>query len=80
MPNEKVTVNAQGRVTIPNSIRQELGIEPGTQLVIYIENGRLIAELPDRMLRRVQQELAQARTAQSGETTDARNTEIEVQP
>lgn len=49
-----VTVNAQGRVVLPAELRHELGITPDTQLVAYVEDGRLILEPRMQALRRIQ--------------------------
>jgi AbrB family looped-hinge helix DNA binding protein len=69
MTEAVVTVNEQGRVTIPLELRRELGIEPGTRLVVYVEDGRLIAESESTRLRRLQRTLAQARQAATSDTT-----------
>lgn len=39
----KATVAERGQVTIPKSLREKLGILPGTVLEFEAENGRLIA-------------------------------------
>ncbi|HET6502246.1 MAG TPA: AbrB/MazE/SpoVT family DNA-binding domain-containing protein [Amycolatopsis sp.] len=44
MTHATLSVNDQGRVTIPARIRQELGLKPGTSVVAYVEDGRLIVE------------------------------------
>jgi AbrB family looped-hinge helix DNA binding protein len=36
------TVNAEGRITLPASIRRELGIEPGATLIVETEAGRIV--------------------------------------
>ena len=41
-----MVVNPQGRVTIPAQIRREAGIEAGTPLVVYVEDGRVVIEVP----------------------------------
>ena len=35
-------VDAHGRVTIPIEIRRELGIQPGTKLIVREEEGRIV--------------------------------------
>ena len=40
-----VTVNAQGRLTIPAEIRRELGIQGESTLILETDAGRLIARL-----------------------------------
>jgi AbrB family looped-hinge helix DNA binding protein len=39
-----VTVNAQGRMTIPAEIRRELGIEGESILIVEAQDGRLVAQ------------------------------------
>ena len=39
-----VTVNAQGRMTIPAEIRRELGIEGESTLIVETQDGRLVAQ------------------------------------
>ena len=38
-----VTVNAQGRMTIPAEIRRELGIKGESTLIVETQDGRLVA-------------------------------------
>lgn len=38
-----VTVNAEGRLTIPASLRRQLGIEGESTLIVAVEDGRLVA-------------------------------------
>ncbi|MER7077786.1 AbrB/MazE/SpoVT family DNA-binding domain-containing protein [Saccharopolyspora kobensis] len=40
----EITANGQGRVTIPASIRRAAGIEPGTPLAVYVQDGRVVIE------------------------------------
>ena len=39
----KATVSEKGQVTIPKSLRESLGITPGTQLEFEEQEGRLVA-------------------------------------
>lgn len=39
----KAVVAERGQVTIPKSLREKLGIRPGTVLDFEVENGRLVA-------------------------------------
>ncbi|MDX1251240.1 MAG: AbrB/MazE/SpoVT family DNA-binding domain-containing protein [Gammaproteobacteria bacterium] len=39
----KAVVAERGQVTIPKSLREKLGIRPGTILDFEVENGRLVA-------------------------------------
>lgn len=56
----EVQVNPQGRVTIPAALRSELGFEPGTTVVAYIEDGRLVLEHRAHVLARLQQSVLAA--------------------
>ena len=40
----EMTLNHQGRLVIPASLRKELGFESGDALVAHAENGRLVIE------------------------------------
>jgi bifunctional DNA-binding transcriptional regulator/antitoxin component of YhaV-PrlF toxin-antitoxin module len=57
-----VKMNQQGRVSIPAQFRHALGITPDTDLVSYVENGRVVFEARDHLMRRIQQEAIKART------------------
>jgi AbrB family looped-hinge helix DNA binding protein len=52
-----LTIGPQGRVVIPADLRRELGLEPGTPLVAHVEEGRLVLERRDQILRRMREEL-----------------------
>lgn len=52
-----LTVNHQGRVLIPAELRRSLGIGPGSALVAYVEDGRLVLEDRGRLLARIQDEV-----------------------
>ena len=51
-----VTVSSKGQVVIPAAIRHELGIEPGTRLVMRVQGGRVIvdAESIEAKLRKIE--------------------------
>jgi AbrB family looped-hinge helix DNA binding protein len=53
-----VFVNEQGRVTIPAQMRRELGLQPGSRMVAYIEDGRLVLEDRRHLLNRIQDAVA----------------------
>jgi AbrB family looped-hinge helix DNA binding protein len=40
----RVKLGPQGRLVVPVELRRELGIEPGDQLVTFVENGKLIVQ------------------------------------
>jgi bifunctional DNA-binding transcriptional regulator/antitoxin component of YhaV-PrlF toxin-antitoxin module len=62
-------MNHQGRVSIPAQFRHELGFTPETDLVSYVENGRVVLEARDHLIRRIQQEVIGARET-SGSVVD----------
>ena len=47
-------ISAQGRVSIPARIRRELGLGPGTLLVAYVEDGRIVLETREHLVRGIQ--------------------------
>jgi AbrB family looped-hinge helix DNA binding protein len=49
-----VTINSQGRVVLPAHLRRELGLTPGSVLIAYVEDGRIVLETRLNALRRVQ--------------------------
>lgn len=48
-----VTVGKHGRVVIPVSLRNELGLDVGTELVARVDCGRLVLEPRDLVVERV---------------------------
>ena len=51
----KVTIDRAGRVVVPKALRDELGLEGGTELEIRVREGRLELEptaTPMRLVRR----------------------------
>jgi AbrB family looped-hinge helix DNA binding protein len=59
-----LVVNQQGRVTIPAQIRREAGIEAGTPLVVYVEDGRVVLETREQLAQRIRREIAEAWTGE----------------
>lgn len=49
-------MSANGRVVIPAGIRREVGLEPGDELAVEVEDGRVVLESRDNLLRRIQAE------------------------
>lgn len=47
----RVKLGPQGRLVVPVELRRELGIEPGDQLVAFVENGKLIVQTRDETMR-----------------------------
>lgn len=69
MTHATISVNEQGRVLIPAQLRQELEFRPGTPLVAYVEDGRLILEERAHLAARLQREALESRTT-SGSVVD----------
>lgn len=53
-----MTVNEQGRVTIPAQIRRAAGIEAGVPLVVYVEDGRIVIETREQLADRIRRDVA----------------------
>lgn len=51
-------------MTIPAQLRAELGLVPGSKVVAYIEDGRLILEDRAHLLARIQDQVMQVAAAQ----------------
>jgi len=48
-----IGVNEQGSVVIPVNLRQELGLVPGSKLVVYLEGRRIVLEQSEDVFRRL---------------------------
>lgn len=57
-PAADVSVNQQGRLTIPAQIRRVVGIEPGIPLVVYAEDGRVVIETREQLAHRIRRDVA----------------------
>ncbi|MBN9756035.1 hypothetical protein Ae406Ps2_0782c [Pseudonocardia sp. Ae406_Ps2] len=55
-----MTMNRDGRVLIPKQVRQELGLDPGSTLVLSVEDGRVILESRDQLMARIRRDVAAA--------------------
>ncbi|WP_214366978.1 AbrB/MazE/SpoVT family DNA-binding domain-containing protein [Pseudonocardia sp. H11422] len=64
MPSADLTVNEQGRVTIPAQIRRAAGIEAGVPLVVYVEDGRVVLETREQLAERIRRDVAAAWTGE----------------
>lgn len=62
MTRTNISVNDQGRVTIPAQLRRELGIEPGSSIIAYVDDGRLILEPRAHLVARIQRVAQESRT------------------
>lgn len=54
----EVRVGPQWRMVIPSSIRKVLGLKPGDTLTARVEDGRLVLEKREHILRRLQSRYA----------------------
>ncbi|MBQ6641123.1 MAG: AbrB/MazE/SpoVT family DNA-binding domain-containing protein [Saccharopolyspora sp.] len=69
MTSAAVKMNPQGRVSIPAPFRHELGLTPDTDLVSYVEDGRVVFEEREHLMRRIQQTALNSR-ATAGSPVD----------
>lgn len=65
-----VSVAPDGRVTIPAQMRHAVGIGPGSSLVCYLENGRVVLEDRRHLVARIQ-DVVLAAEAAAGRTGSA---------
>ena len=56
----EVVVNPQGRVTIPSQLRRDAGIEVGSSLVMYVEDGRVVLESREQLAERLRRDVAES--------------------
>ncbi|MBN9109848.1 MAG: AbrB/MazE/SpoVT family DNA-binding domain-containing protein [Pseudonocardia sp.] len=68
-PHAEVSVNNQGRVTIPSQVRRAAGIEPGDSVVVYVDDGRVVIETRARLVARLRRDVARDWTG-SGSVVD----------
>ncbi|MBA8826264.1 AbrB family looped-hinge helix DNA binding protein [Saccharopolyspora lacisalsi] len=57
-----IYANGQGRVTIPSPLRRATGVEPGTPLAVYEEDGRVVIETRAHLADRIRRDVAAAWT------------------
>lgn len=50
-----VRLGAQGRLVVPAALREALGFKTGDQLVVRVQDGRLVVESRESVVRRVQE-------------------------
>ena len=55
--NATLIIGPQGRVVIPADLRRHLGFEPGEAVVARVEDGRLVLERREHILRRLRDEV-----------------------
>ncbi len=72
-----LTLDAQGRVHLPRSLRQALGLGPGARLVALVEEGRLVLIPWERAEEELWAELADLRESLAEELLRERRLEAE---
>lgn len=55
MQTTELSIGKQGRIVIPASLRHQLAMEPGTQLVAWAEDGRLVMESKQQLWQSIHQ-------------------------
>ncbi|HEB63887.1 MAG TPA: AbrB family transcriptional regulator [Gammaproteobacteria bacterium] len=55
MQTAELSVGKQGRIVIPANLRHQLAIESGSQLIAWVEGGRLIMESKEQLWQSVHQ-------------------------
>ncbi len=52
----QISAGKQGRIVIPAALRQQLGIESGTQVIVWVENNQLILKPKEQLWAAIHQE------------------------
>lgn len=52
-PIQQVRIGGQGRIVIPAHLREELGLKEGNTLIARVEDGRLVLETRETILKRL---------------------------
>lgn len=58
----EVVVNRDGRVLIPAQVRRDLHLDPGSTLVLSVEDGRIVMESRAQLMDRIRREVAETWT------------------
>lgn len=56
----EVRIGTQGRLVLPRELREQLGAEEGATYLAHVDDGRLVLESRDAVLRRLQDRTRQA--------------------
>lgn len=70
MTSASVKMNQQGRVSLVADIRNELGYTTDTELVEYIDDGRVVIESRENLMRRIQRDATRADTGSESVTDE----------
>ena len=55
---QSLKMSREGRILVPAGLRRRLGLEPGTELVARVEDGKLVLESKANLVRRLQARFA----------------------
>lgn len=66
----EVRMGSQGRIVLPRALRERLGAEEGAVYLAHVEDGRLILETREGLLRRMQGEVTDALRGQERSLSD----------
>jgi AbrB family looped-hinge helix DNA binding protein len=64
-----VTVDSEGRIVLPQEVRERLGIEPGTEVDIHEEDGKAVVEPeddPEKIIEQMEQLISEAAADRDG--------------
>ncbi|WP_435077137.1 AbrB/MazE/SpoVT family DNA-binding domain-containing protein [Halococcus sp. AFM35] len=64
-------VDSKGRIVLPQEVREQLGITPGTEVAIHEEEGKAVVEPeddPEQIIERMER-LIEETSSERGETT-----------
>ena len=71
----QVRVGPEGRVLIPAAVRRAAGIQPGTSLVVRVEDGRVVLIPRDAIKRRLREMFADVEGSMADELIAERREE-----
>lgn len=57
----EVRMGTQGRIVLPRELREQLGAEEGATYIAHVDDGRLVLESRDAILRRLRDRAQHAR-------------------
>jgi AbrB family looped-hinge helix DNA binding protein len=60
---KRVRLGPQGRLVVPADLREELGVQPGDDLVAWVEDGRLIVQTREQTEREIHDMVAHVKVS-----------------
>jgi AbrB family looped-hinge helix DNA binding protein len=57
---ETVKVSSRGQIVIPENVREDLGIDKGTKLILVEENGRITLQKEEEFLKKLKEQQERA--------------------